>query len=310
MQVLYWPRIQLARRAVEEAIRTSDGVEPVVVETFEDALAAIGGVDGVVMPDAPVALARQLLERREATGARAKWLHILTAGREGLEGAGLPVDLAVSGPDGSIAPTVAEHGMTMVLALKRRIPAILANQANGVWDRSISESITSLEGERMLLVGYGSIGRAYAQRARAFGMEVSAVTRTPKPGQTDVHALDALPDLLPTADLVVLAIAVGEKTRGLFDAHAFAAMKRTAIIVNSARGAIIDSTALVAALHAGEIGGAALDATSPEPLPADNPLWRCPNTIISPHIGGSGSTAAQKRLAETVRKAIARNSER
>jgi glyoxylate reductase len=143
-----------------------------------------------------------------------------------------------------------------------------------------------LRGATLLIVGAGRIGLAVGARARAFGMHVELLRRG-----------DDLLAALPEADVVSIHAPLTDDTRGLFGADAFAAMKPTAILVNTARGPIVDTAALRQALHDGEIGGAALDVTDPEPLPHDHPLLRAPNLLVVPHIG-SATHAARNRMAD------------
>jgi phosphoglycerate dehydrogenase-like enzyme len=310
MRVLYWPRIQLARRFIEAAAREFRDVELIVAETLDGVLAGIGTVEGIITPDIHGEDARRFILALKSDGHGVKWLHVVTAGREGLDAVGIPPGIAVSGPDGAIAPTVAEHGMAMMLALKRKLFDIRLNQFLEAWDRSPAETVTSIEDQQMLLIGYGAIGQAYARRAQAFGAIVTAVTRTPRPSPlADVRPLSDLEALLPAADIVVLCIALTEQTRHIIDCGRLAAMKPSAIIVNSSRGTMIDTDALVEALARGQIAGAAMDVTAPEPLPQGHPLWKFPNVFISPHLGGSGSLASQRRLAASVTQAIRQNLE-
>ena len=143
----------------------------------------------------------------------------------------------------------------------------------------------ALADREVLLVGYGAIGAAVEARLEPFECSVVRVARSAREG---VHAISELPDLLPSADVVVLVVPLTEQTRGLVDASFLDAMKAGALLVNVARGPVVDTPALVRALHAGRIR-AAVDVVDPEPLPADSPLWDCPGLLISPHVGGSSS---------------------
>jgi phosphoglycerate dehydrogenase-like enzyme len=141
----------------------------------------------------------------------------------------------------------------------------------------------------VLLVGLGRIGGRIARLCKAFGMTVIGVRRDVAggaEGADEVHSFRDFAALVPRADFVVLACPLTDETRGLVNAAALAAMKSTAHLVNVARGRVVDEAALVAALQAGRIRGAALDVTADEPLPADSPLWAMPNVLITPHTGG------------------------
>ena len=158
----------------------------------------------------------------------------------------------------------------------------------------------------MLIVGAGSIGHAIEQHLAPFGVTVTRVARTARPEQ-DVHAVDELPALLPHADVVVLVVPLTEQTRGLVDAAFLAAMPDGALLINAARGPVVDTAALVTELAGGRIS-AALDVTDPEPLPAGHPLWQLPNVFLTPHTGGSvvGLLPRAYRLAgEQLRRYVA-----
>jgi len=145
-----------------------------------------------------------------------------------------------------------------------------------------------VHGATLGIIGLGRIGQAVARRAAGFGMEV-LTTET-----RDQHNLE---HLLRRSDFVSVHLPLTAGTRGLIGAQAFALMKPTAILVNTARGAIVDREALAQALHTGQLAGAALDVTDPEPLPAEDPLWSAPNLLVVPHIG-SATWSARERMTE------------
>ena len=153
----------------------------------------------------------------------------------------------------------------------------------------------------MLIVGYGQIGEAIEARVLPFEAEVTRVARSARDG---VHAIGELPDLLPHADVVVLIVPGTDETTGLFDAAMLARIKDGALLVNVSRGAVVDTDALLAELESGRIR-AALDVVDPEPLPADHPLWRAPNLLLVPHVGGA-SSAMEPRAHELVREQLHR----
>ena len=153
----------------------------------------------------------------------------------------------------------------------------------------------------MLIVGYGAIGEAIERRLLPFEVEVVRVARSARDG---VHGIDELPALLPDADVVVLVVPLTDATRGLVDAGFLARMKDGALLVNVARGAVVVTDDLVAALHSGRIT-AATDVTEVEPLPSDHPLWRAPGLLISPHVGGA-SSAMWPRAYRLVRDQLQR----
>lgn len=302
MRVVYWARLQLARREVVQAIGAVPGVDLVIVETLPDLLGALKDADALILYDAPPSDARQVVEALSAPTSTVRWMHFLTAGIEGFSAVGLPAGLAVTYPAGCVAPTVAEHAMTLLLALVRRVPAMLQAQAAHNWSRiEVAAKATTVEGKVMALAGYGQIGREIARRARPFGIRTIAVSRS---GASDdyaeeSHPLSDLDAVLARADIVMIALALTPQTRRLFDARRLQACKPGVIIVNVARGALVDQQALAAALASGHVGAAGLDVVDPEPLPADDPLWSAPNLIISPHFAGGASQPSQARLGES-----------
>lgn len=178
--------------------------------------------------------------------------------------------------------STSELGVALILASLRGIPEFVRAQSERRW---AAERRESLADKRILVVGAGSVGQALARRLEPFECDVTLVGRTSRPG---VAGLDQLPDLLPTADVVVLLVPLTEKTRGMVDAKFLARMKDGALLVNIARGPVVDSHALLAELTSGRLR-AALDVTDPEPLPPDDPLWQMPNVLLSPHVGGNTS---------------------
>jgi phosphoglycerate dehydrogenase-like enzyme len=173
----------------------------------------------------------------------------------------------------------AELALALILASLRRIPWFAARQSRREWSHVRTES---LDGKRVLLVGYGDIGRQIEQRLTPFGARVSRVSRTPRHG---VSGLAELPERASAADILVICIALHPATRGLIDRRILAALPDGALIINVARGPVVDADALAGELSSGRLR-AALDVTDPEPLPAGRGEWARPNVLITPHIGG------------------------
>lgn len=301
MNVVYWARMKLAKPQVIATLEAVQGSQLTVVESLHDLLAALPGADALVLADAPPDDARKVVEAVSRPDATVRWMHFLTAGREGFEIAGLPTHIPVSYPAGAVSPTVAEHAMALLLAMVRRLPVAIERQTARDWSREkVSAGATTLEGKRLAIVGYGQIGREIAKRARAFGMTTIGVSRRPPRDELldEGHALADLHAVLGEADAVAVAIAQTPETHHLFDDAAFAACRKGAYLVNIARGGLIDQAALARALASGQLAGAGLDVTDPEPLPSDDPLWEAPNLLISPHFAGGGSAASLGRLAD------------
>ncbi len=184
----------------------------------------------------------------------------------------------------------AELALTLILAALRQIPRFAAGQSRRAWTHVRTES---LDGKRVLLVGYGPIGAAIERRLLPFGATVAKVSRTPRDG---VSGLSELPALAAAADIMVVCIALHPATRGLIGARTLAALPDGALVVNVARGPIVAPDALTGELASGRLR-AALDVTDPEPLPADRPEWGLPNVLITPHIGGDTTAFAQRAPA-------------
>jgi len=193
----------------------------------------------------------------------------------------------------------ADLAVALILASLRELPWFAARQAGRRWEHKRTES---LHGKRVLLAGYGAIGMAIEQRLIPFGASVSRASRAPRDG---VAGLDDLPALAAAADILVACIALGPATRGLIGRDVLAALPDGALVVNVARGPVVDAEALTAELIAGRLR-AALDVTDPEPLPPDRPEWTLPNVLITPHIGGD-TTGFARRAAEFVADQAARH---
>lgn len=304
MRIVYWARLQLARQQIIDAVAGIPGVTLQLTSTLEETLAALPGAVGLLLVHGPSDEARKVYAVLQAPGATVRWLHFISAGREGYEDIGWPAGVAVTYAAGGVSPAVAEHAMALLLALARRVPDLIgAVMPRRAFDRTlVAPKARSLEGSTLVIIGHGHIGRELAKRARAFDMRVVAVARSPH-GDSNVDASLPLTQLragLAQADAIAVAIALTPATTHLLSDAEFAACKPGALLVNVARGPIVDQRALARALANGQIGGAGLDVTDPEPLPPDDPLWDSPNLIISPHYAGSGSPLSVQRLARGV----------
>jgi phosphoglycerate dehydrogenase-like enzyme len=304
VRIVYWAKLQLAKKEIIAALDAVPGAELQVTTTLEETLTALPGAQALALVHGPQQEAEQVLAALRAPGSTVKWMHFISAGREGYEELGWPPGVVVTYAGGGVSPAVAEHAMALMLALARRVPDMLQIvMARRAWDRTlIAPKARALEGGTLAIVGYGHIGRELAKRARAFDMRVLAIARTPQPDPLLEEALplSSLHIGLRRADVVAVSIALTPETTHLMDDAAFAACKPGALIINVSRGPVLDQKALVRALQTGHLGGAAVDVSDPEPLPPDDPLWTCPNVIVSPHFAGSGSPRSIERLAAGV----------
>jgi phosphoglycerate dehydrogenase-like enzyme len=213
---------------------------------------------------------------------RLRVLQVLTAGYDDAL-AVLPDGVSLCSGRGLHDASTAEMAVALMLAAQRELPRWARQQEAQVWDRAFTRS---LAGCRVLIVGHGSIGRAIEERLLPFGTTVTRLARRARPREA-VHPVEALPELLPGADVVVLTLPLDERTRGLFGAAELALLPDDALLVNVGRGAVLSTDALLA--EAGRIR-AALDVVDPEPLPAGHPLWRAPGVILTPHVAGGSAT--------------------
>lgn len=207
----------------------------------------------------------------------------------------------VTNTPGVLAETTADFAFALLLDVARRVTGSANSARAGEWRTWSPTGFLGddVHGATLGIVGAGEIGRAVARRAFGFGMRVIYAGRPGSASKVDPPGMEqvGLDDLLSQAGFVSLHVPLTDSTKRMLGAREFALMKRTAILVNTARGGVIDQDALVNALRNGEIAGAALDVTDPEPLPADHPLYGFPNVVITPHIA-SASVATRSRMAE------------
>jgi len=216
-------------------------------------------------------------------------VQLMSAGAERFTGR-LPGSVVLCNARGAHTPSTAEWAVTAALAAQRGIPHFVREQDAGRWTPGTEHSMV---GARVLVVGAGDIGRTIGRMLAGFDCELTWVARTARDG---VHGTDELPALLPHADVVVLILPVTPQTAGLVDASFLAAMKDDALLVNAARGVVVDTDALLAELQSGRLR-AALDVTDPEPLPEGHPLWSAPNVLITPHVAGAVPATRERATA-------------
>jgi D-2-hydroxyacid dehydrogenase (NADP+) len=246
------------------------------------------------LPDTDIFVGYSLRAEQLTAARKLKWIHSTAAGVAQLMYPELrDSGIVVTNPSGIFAVPMAEHTMGLLLALARNFPDSVRQQdiahwsQQELWDKP--QHLTELNGQVLLIVGFGSIGREVAKRARAFDMRVWGVTRSGKGDLTHAEKILAVKDLheaLPEADFVLIAAPETAETRHLIGAEQITKMKRGARLINVGRGSLLDEAALIQALKSGALGGAALDVTRVEPLPAESSLWKTPNLMITPHTSG------------------------
>jgi phosphoglycerate dehydrogenase-like enzyme len=210
----------------------------------------------------------------------------------------LPPGHAFANAAGVHDDSTAEQAVALVLAAQRDLPFYVRAADQRRWDAHFSPG---LHGRTVLLLGVGGVGRAIETRLVPFGAEVVRVAQTARDG---VHGVEELPVLLPTADIVVVAVRLDDTTAGMVDSWFLGAMPDGALLVNIARGAVVDTDALVAETSSGRLR-AALDVTDPEPLPPEHELWRIPGVLVTPHIAGA-THEAYPRMARLLQEQVDR----
>jgi phosphoglycerate dehydrogenase-like enzyme len=268
------------------------------VEDADAAIRALPSADALICPDR--FYSAKIAEAVRNSAPKLRWIQLLTAGYDRAKQHGVPAHIAVCNAGPAYAPAVAMHAVALLLALQRRLPTILTNQKRHAWDRSCTAELTTPASSTIAVIGFGPIGREIGRLLRALGARVVAVTRRglPDPNADEIVSGDHLRDVLKRADALVVAASSDDSTRGLIGERELSACKKTAVLVNIARGAIVDARALGAALRNGTIAGAGIDVTDPEPLPADDPLWDAPNLIVTPHCAGECGAIAGERIAD------------
>jgi phosphoglycerate dehydrogenase-like enzyme len=273
-----------------------------------------GAADGD-LEDAEVLLrwwmSRATLRRILAAAPRLRWLHTPSAGVDGLLiPEVLEREIVLTNSAGAHAIQIAEFVLMFMLGHAKRVRDLAALMPANAWERGRTLELDELHDKTLLVLGLGHIGQEIARRAAAFGMRVLGSRRRPGPiaGVERVVGEHEWRELLPEADYVAIATPLTDATRGMLDAAALARMRPGAYLVNIARGEIIDTTALIAALEQGRLAGAALDALPEEPLPPEHPLWRAPNVWITPHISASSPRTSERAIGiflENVRRYMA-----
>lgn len=256
--------------------------------------------------DAFVGRGRHVTLLRDAK--RLRWVQTLTAGADAVDFDMLEErGIVLTNGSGIHAPNLAEHLLMLMLAFARGLPDLMRAQQRHEWKREGHRSF-ELAGQTLCIIGLGDIGCALAERAAALGMRITGVRRRILPVPTCVETVgrfDDLDDLLADADHVAICVPLTVKTNQMFDSRRIGMLKPSAYIYNIGRGEVIDQGVLIRALSEGRLAGAGLDVTTPEPLPADSPLWNLDNVIITSHTGG-GSPRRMDRFLDLLIENIRR----
>lgn len=243
------------------------------------------------LPGADIFVGYSLRADQLKDGKNLKWIHSTAAGVAQLMYPELrDSGILVTNASGIFSIPMGEHTMGLLLALARNFPDSMRQQDRARWSQQElwdkPQHLTELNGKVLLIVGYGSIGREVAKRAKAFDMRVWGVTRSGEGDRAHVERMFSaakLQEALPEADYVLIAAPETAETKHLIGAAEIARMKQGARLLNVARGSLLDEAELIRALESGALGGAALDVAQTEPLPAESPLWKAPNLMITPH---------------------------
>ena len=275
-------KLVVANPLSDEKIKQLEKVVPgAVVEAYrnpKEALPHVGDADALAL------WGFQNVEPLLQAGPHIRWVHSLSDGVEKLLTPSMmerPIILTNS--HGVHDRAVSEHTLALLLSWFRRIPDSVRHQVAHEWVRPHGES---LFGKTILIVGFGSIGRAIAQRAKVFETHILAVKKhlSTEMFADHVYTEEQLPEILPQADIVIAALPSTPETENFFGKKEFQAMKSSALFINIARASVVDETALIEALENKEIAGACMDVFSKEPLPPDHPFWSMDNVIMTPHI--------------------------
>ena len=243
---------------------------------------------------------------------RLRWVHCTSAGIERIRQLPELIEMdavTLTNGRGAHAATIADHTFAFILAFTRNLRDIMEDQRAHRWERAArSQGARELSGSTLGILGLGKIGSEIARRAPGFGLQLRALDVNPAaeaPGVSEVWPLERLHEFLPTVDYLAIAIPITAETRHLIGARELALMRPDAYLCVMSRGGIVDQDALAEALKEGRLAGAGLDATEPEPLPAQHPLWDLPNVIISPHCSGA-SRQTSERGREILRQNLTR----
>jgi len=279
-----------AQQYRERLARRFPAVQFHAVHHAEEAERVIGDVE-VIM-----GLGHHIPPPLIAKAKRLKWVQALTTGTDTLTVPGvLPPHVLLTSTRGIHGPQMSELAFLNMIALARNLRKMQRNQAEGKWEQW-GQPI--LEGKTIVIVGLGLLAEHLAERCKLFGMTVIGVSggRASAPHFDEVHPRSDLVKLAARADFLMLLVPYSKETHHLISRDVLAAMKPTAFLINLARGGVLDEAALIELLQAGKIAGAGIDIFSKMPLAPDNPLWRMPNVIITPNIGGRSDKFVEQTM--------------
>ena len=304
------PRVVLVANAMPEALpalqAVAPGVKLLAADSAAEAEELASQADAVIGFCTPAVM---------EAGRGIRWVQVMSAGVE--DCVAVPAmrsrDILLTNMQRVAGPVMAEHVLAMMFAFARGLDFYIPERLERRWTRQLPETsrMVTLEGKTLLVVGLGGIGSELARRANALGLQVDAVRASGRTGPQYVREVGLPADLLrlaARADYVVNTAPLTAETRGLFDRKFFASMKRSAYFFNVGRGGSVDQAALIAALKDGQIAGAGLDVTDPEPLPPGSPLWTLPNVILTPHVSTRsdlGDAARFEIVRENLRRYVA-----
>ena len=262
--------------------------------TFHKAFAPDDAKGVIAEVEVIIALAHKIPHEMIKAAHSLKWVQALTTGTDALTGV-LPSHVRLTSTRGVHGPQMSELAFLHMLALNRKFPQLQKSQAEGRWDRHPQPM---LEGKTIVIVGLGILAEHLAARCKLFGMHVVGVSsgRKSAPNFDEVFSRTDLRDAAKRADFLMLLVPYSKETHHLVNADVLAAMKRSAFLINLARGGVLDEAAFVAHMKAGKIAGAGLDVFSKQPLPPESPLWHLPNVIITPNVGGHSEKFVEQTL--------------
>jgi len=297
--------VHAASDVVDEAfLRDFPEVEAAKADSLESLVDALDGAEILHVYNSAFTgdFARLVRDK----GRALKWIQFTTVGSEIGLNAGLAEGVWVTNSGDVSQRVLAGHAMALMLGVMRGFRRFERLRAQRKWSReAMSSHMIETEGARMIILGMGRIGQDIARKAKAFDMEVICVTRAPAPAVPEIDRViprEKVGEVLPTADVVMVAMPLDSSTKGFLSAEKIALMQETAILVNISRGKVVDEAALARALAEGRIKGAGLDAFADEPLPAASPFWDLPNVLMTPHVGGQGGRELWRRMSELIRE--------